>query len=128
MRQIYTSPRLENVERVIALMKEHGIETSLVNRRAWQGGAWKRFSYTERGNRDAWPQVWVTHSNDQTQARQLLRDAGLEMSSRFADELADARGASDVGRHRAASNRARMLLLGLIGAVAVLIGMAYFLR
>src|SRR5450830_1507895 len=99
MRQIYTSPRMENIDRVVALMAEHGIETTIGNRQTYQRADWKRFSYTERGDRDSWPQVSVVRSEDQTRARQVLRDAGVEPATRFADELAAARRVGDVGSH-----------------------------
>ncbi len=121
MRQIYTSPRYENVERVVTLLNEANIQTTIRNRRDWQGGHWKRFSYTERGESESWAQVWVTDSNDQTRAREILRDAGLEPATRFADELAAARSPSDPGRHKSNSMRIRMVLLGLIGGVLLLI-------
>lgn len=73
MRQIYTSPRMENIERVVALMAEKGIQTSIANRRSYQGADWKRFSYSARGDRDSWPQVWVVRSEDQTPARRRVR-------------------------------------------------------
>jgi hypothetical protein len=128
MRHIYTSPRRENVERVIALLNENNIETTMRNSSDWQGGKWKRFSYTYRSDSGSWPQVWVTNSNDQSRARELLREAGLEPATRFADELAAARSPVDPGRHKANSMRFRMILLGLIGGVVVLIGSTYFFR
>lgn len=128
MRQIYTSPRNENVERVVALLAEHGIETTIGNRRSYQGGQWKRFSYTDRGRPDAWPQVWVTRSEDQTLARQLLREAGLEPATRFADELAAARTVGDPRQHRAVSSRIRMVLLALCGVTALFTLAYYFIR
>ncbi len=128
MRQIYTSPRLENVERVIALLNENHIATTMRNRSDWQGGRWKRFSYSQRGESESWPQVWVTDSNDQTRARELLREAGLEPATRFADELAAARSPVDPGRHKANSMRFRMVLLALIGGVILLIGSTYLMR
>ena len=128
MRQIYTSPRAENVERVVALLGDAGIATTIRNRRDWQGGQWKRFSYSERGESDSWPQVWVTDSNDLTRSRELLRSAGLEPSTRFADELAAARTLGDPRRHRQQSTRLRMVLLGLIGGVVLLIAWAYVTR
>jgi hypothetical protein len=123
MRQIYTSPRMENIQRVVALMAEHGIQTSVSNRRAYQGADWKRFSYTAKGDRDAWPQVSVVRSEDQTRARQVLRDAGLEPATRFADELAASRGAGDVSDHRRASRRVKLVVLALIVGVAILIAL-----
>lgn len=123
MRQIYTSPRMQNVERVVALMAEHGIQTSVGNRRAYHGADWKRFSYTASGDRDAWPQVSVVRSEDQTLARQVLRDAGLEPATRFADELAASRNAGDPRAHRRASLHVRLVVLALIVGVALLIAM-----
>ena len=128
MRQIYTSPRYENVDRVVALLEENRIATTIRNRRDWQGGQWKRFSYTERGESEGWAQVWVTDSSDQTRARELLREAGLEPAIRFADELAAARSPSDPRRHKANSMRIRMVLLGLIGGVLLLIVINYLTR
>jgi len=123
MRQIYTSPRMENIERVVALMAQHGIQTSITNRRAYQGADWKRFSYTAKGDRDAWPQVSVVRSEDQTLARKVLRDAGLEPATRFADELAAARGVGGPATHRRASMRIKLVVLALIAGVSVLIAL-----
>jgi hypothetical protein len=124
MRQIYTSPRMENVERVVALMAEHGIQTSVQNRRAYQGADWKRFSYTRPGGREDWPQVSVVRSEDQTLARRLLREAGLEPATRFADELAASRGIGDTAAHRRASTRIKLVVLALIVGVALLIAVS----
>ncbi len=123
MRQIYTSPRTENVERVVALMAQNGIQTTIANRRAYQGADWKKFSYTAKGDRDAWPQVSVVRSEDQTRARQILRSAGLEPAIRFADELAAARGAGDTSMHRRTSMRIKLIVLALIVGVAMLIAL-----
>ncbi len=123
MRQIYTSPRMENIERVVALMAQHGIQTSITNRRAYQGADWKRFSYTAKGDRDAWPQVCVVRSEDQTLARKVLRDAGLEPATRFADELAEARSIGSPATHNRASMRVKLVVLALIAGVSVLIAL-----
>jgi len=128
MRQIYTSPRQANIERVVALMAENGIQTTISNRRAYQGSDWKRFSYTARGDRDSWPQVWVVHSEDQTRARQVLRDAGLEPATRFAEELAAARTAGDTTRHRTASIRIKLVVFALIAGVIALIALTELSR
>ncbi|MEO7430949.1 MAG: hypothetical protein ABIR62_02770 [Dokdonella sp.] len=128
MRQIYTSPRLENIQRVVAVMAEQGIQTSVSNRSNYRGADWKRFSYTEKGDRDAWPQVSVVRSEDQTRARQILRDAGLEPATRFADELAASRGVGDVRSHRRASRQVKLVVLALIVGVAMLIAVTQFTR
>lgn len=116
MRQIYTSPRQANIERVVAMLAEHGIETRVQNRSNYQGGDWKRFSYTQRSDSAEWAQVWVVHSNDQIRARELLREAGIEPAVRYADELAQARAESQgvvspEVRRRSIANRIRMAAL-----------------
>ena len=123
MRQIYTSPRMENIDRVVALMAEHGIQTSVGNRRGYQGADWKRFSYTARADRDSWPNVSVVRAQDQTLARKLLREAGIEPATRFADELAAARGVGDPVQHRRASARIKLVVLALICGTCILIGL-----
>lgn len=123
MRQIYTSPRMENIERVVALMARNGIQTSVANRRAYQGADWKRFSYTTKGDRESWPEVQVVRSEDQTAARRILREAGLEPATRFADELAAARSAGDTSAHRRMSTRIKLVVLALIVGVALLIAL-----
>lgn len=123
MRQIYTSPRMANIERVVALLAKHGIQTSIGNRRAYQGSDWKRFSYTAKGDRDAWPQVMVVRADDQPLARKVLREAGLEPATRFADDLAAARGVGDVAHHSRASMRVKLVVLALIAGVSVLIAL-----
>ena len=91
MRQIYTSPRNANIERVVTLMTENGIA-------------------------------------DQTRARQVLRDAGLEPATRFADELAAARSVGDTGRHKRASTRVKLIVFALIAGVIALIALTQISR
>ncbi len=128
MRQIYSSPRQANIERVVQLMAENGIQTTIANRRAYQGSDWKRFSYSAKGDRDSWPQVWVVRSEDQTRARQVLREAGLEPATRFAEELAAARGAGDTTRHKQASTRIKLVVFALITGVIALIVLTQIAR
>ena len=121
MRQIYTSPRVENVDRVVAMLNEAGIATSVTNRRAYAGHDYRRPSYAKPTDRDSWPQVWVVNANDQSRARALLRDAGVEPPTRFADELAESRGnASPEARRNALVWRVRVFLLGIIITLVVL--------
>ena len=65
MRQIYTSPRVENVDRVVAMLNDAGIATSVTNRRAYAGHDYRRPSYAKPPDRETWPQVWVVNANDQ---------------------------------------------------------------
>lgn len=123
MRLIFTSPRHQNIDRVIALLGEHGIQTTVINRRSYQGSDWKRFSYSQRAESDSWPQVWAVNANDQTRARELLREAGLEPATRYADELAASRQPATTGdaRHRAVASRARLTALAIVGGAALLL-------
>lgn len=82
MRQVFTSPRLENVERVAALLQEHGVVTRITNGRTFKGGLRGGFSYRESANKNPPPAVWVVRSEDQPKARELLREAGLLDSGR----------------------------------------------
>ncbi|MBL8298617.1 MAG: hypothetical protein JNN30_09755 [Rhodanobacteraceae bacterium] len=122
MRQIYTSLRQENIDRVVALMSEYGIETSVTNRANYKGSDWKRFSYTNRPDASSWPQVWVVNANDQTRARELLREAGIEPPVRYAEELAASREPlTGQARHRAVASRMRLVTLSLVGIAAMLL-------
>ncbi len=114
---------MANVDRVVALMNENGIEIAMRNRRVWQDDAWKRFSYAKPPDRTSWPQVWIVHSEDQPRARQLLRDAGIEPATRFADELAEYR--KPELRKRSQVQRVRTALLVII---AIVIGLIVYSR
>ena len=121
MRQIYTSPRVENVDRVVAMLNEAGIATSVTNRRAYAGHDYRRPSYAKPPDRDSWPQVWVVNANDQSRARALLREAGVEPPTRFADELAQSRGeATPEAKRNALVWRLRVFLLAVIVTLVIL--------
>ena len=114
---------MENIDRVVALLNEHHIESSVTNRSNWNKPSYERFSYTQkRENRDNWPQVWVTHADDYTKARSLLREIGIEPVIRHAEELAAARNpaAPEVRRQSTAVRARRIVLLALAGASIVL--------
>lgn len=123
MRQIYTSPRQQNVERVVALMAEHGIATSVTNRRAYARPSYSRFSYSRTNDSEEWPKVWITHAADQTRARQLLREIGIEPATRYVDALAAERNPAlpDPQRHRRAASRVRMAVIGAVAAAFLLL-------
>lgn len=121
MRQIYTSPRPENIDTVVALMGEHGIEATVANRSNYNRPTWKRFSYSEqRVDRGSWAQVWITRPDDYTQARALLREIGIEPVIRYGEELAAVRNPTPAVRraHTVARIR-RLILLVIMGVVAV---------
>ena len=82
MRRIFTSPRLENVERVAALLKAEGIEARITHGRSYKGGARSHFTYRDNARTEPEPAVWIVKPDDQPKARALMRDAGLLDSGR----------------------------------------------
>lgn len=126
MRQIYTSPRQENVDRVIALMAEHGIEASVANRSNYNRSSWQRFSYSQRqDNRDSWAQVWITHADDYTRARALLREIGIEPVIRHGEELAAVRDPTPAMRRQYTVARVRRIMLLLVLAAFAVVMLRY---
>ena len=122
MRQIYTSPRNENIDRVVALLGEAGIQTSVTNRSNYAGHDFKGPSYTAKVDSSSWAQVWIVHSEDQTRARAMLREIGVEPPTRFAAELAEAqvKQKSVAQRRFTLAWNVRTLLLVAIGVVVLL--------
>ena len=115
MRQIYTSPRQENIDTVVALMAEHGIEASVANRSNYNRRSWQRFSYSQqREDRSGWAQVWITHADDYSQARKLLLELGIEPVIRHGEELAAARNPSPLDRRTRVATRIRRILLLMV--------------
>lgn len=82
MRQVFTSPRLANVEAVSTLLEEAGIATKITNGRSYRGKFDRGISYRDSGSTDHQAAVWVVHSEDQPRAREMLRAAGLLDSTR----------------------------------------------
>jgi ABC-type transport system substrate-binding protein len=125
MRQVFTSPRLENVEGAARLLNEHGIETYISNARSYKGNRRSNYSYTElaRGEAGAQAALWIVLPNDITRARQLLREAGLIETTRPATFLpAPVVAAKEAPRASPWPMRIRLLLLAgiAIGAMLVL--------
>lgn len=86
MRQIFSSPRLENVEGVVKLLEDAGIQVRLTHGRSFEGQRRRNFSYSD--NDSPQPTVWVVNSADQVRAREILRDAGLLDTTRPGDSYA----------------------------------------
>lgn len=122
MRQLYTSPRQENIDRVASLLTEMGIECTIENRSNYRRPTYQRFSYTQRHeNRDNWAQVWVTRADDYTRARAVLKDMGIDPVIRHGEELALARNATpEMKRQTVAVRIRRIVLLAVAGAFLVL--------
>ena len=116
MRQLFTSPRLENVEAVARLLNEAGIETYVNDARSYKGSRRRSFSYKESPYGDSQPGVWIVKADDVTRARALLIEAGLIESTRPDSYLPKAPPST------ASSNeplrRAHRLRLGLLMVLA----------
>jgi hypothetical protein len=126
MRQLYTSPRQENIDRVVALMAEHGIESKVTNRSNWNRPTYQRFSYTQRSaNRDSWPQVWILRADDYARARELLRQLGIEPLVRHSEELAADRNPTPYDRRARTVARVRRITLLAIAGVFVVLALRY---
>ncbi|MDQ3056280.1 MAG: hypothetical protein M3Q96_00775 [Pseudomonadota bacterium] len=127
MRQMFTSPRLENVERVAQLLNEAGIETKISNGRSYKGSHRGGFSYREDERTAPQPAVWVLISEDQPRARQILRDAGLLETTRApADSyLAPTFRAPEIKTPESAQKRALQLKLGFLIAIVMIIGLVF---
>jgi hypothetical protein len=122
MRQVFTSPRLENVEAVERLLNEAGIVTRVTQGRSYKGSMRRNFSYRDGANPDPDPAVWVLRAEDLVHARELLRQGGLLESTR-PDSYLPLPPNAQPGRRRdghAIAMRIRLVLLGLIGLILVL--------
>ncbi|HEY2624075.1 MAG TPA: hypothetical protein VGI53_11545 [Dyella sp.] len=122
MRQLYTSPRQENIDRVAALLAEKGIECTITNRSNWKKPSYQRFSYSQRQEeRDSWPQVWVNRADDYTEARTVLKELGIDPVIRHGEELALARNPTPEAQQKSVATRIRrIVMLAVAGAFVVL--------
>lgn len=125
MRQVFSSQRLENVERVAELLREAGIEVRITNGRSYKGSMRSRNSYADQSA--AKPAVWVVQSNDQLRAREILREHGLLDSTRPAEGFVPLSFREDAGTDAAPVDASRkrtfrfkMFLLLAMAVVIVL--------
>lgn len=131
MRQIFSSMRVENVERVAQMLRDEGIEVRITNGRSYKSGRNRTFSYRDAVNTRTQPALWVVRSDDQQRARQLMRDLGLPtgpttrpmtdsyLSSANAPSLAPERPARPPTHQRIM--RYRRILLVVIAILAALV-------
>ena len=128
MRQVFTSPRLENVERVAQLLEEAGIETRITHGRSYKGNRRGTFSYRDHARTAPTPAVWIVKSEDQVRGREILREAGLLDSTRtpgdsFLPQSMHRR--AEERRRDAGERRALRLKLGLLAVIAIVIALAF---
>jgi len=117
MRQVFTSVRLENVERVEKMLQDVGIATKITQGRSWKGVSRREFSYSAK-NHDAsqQPALWVLKPEDFKQAREILHDAGLLEATRDASYLPEHLNFRDPAALGTAArmSRIRMALLFIV--------------
>lgn len=79
MRLMFSSARLENVERVDALFQQAGIVTKVIGGRSYKGHSRRGFSYNDNSlaQSESPPQLWVLHADDYRRAREILLQEGL---------------------------------------------------
>lgn len=130
MRQVFSSPRLENVERVAELLRAEAIEVRIVNGRSYKGSRRSNFSYRE-GASGPRPSVWVVRAEDQTRARALLREAGLLQnlpSTRSYLGQGEVVFATERPAPRQGMSRASKVRYTLLGGAALVTALAWLSR
>lgn len=125
MRQVFSSPRIENVEAVARMLGDAGIEVRVTNGRSYRGAIRGNFSYRDQGGGGPRPAVWVIRSDQQPEARRLLREAGLLQSPSRADSFLASAATPSAGDAAPApptrgGNRVRYGLLLGVAVVAAL--------
>ena len=123
MRQIFSSPRLENVEGVAKLLTEAGIENKVSEARGYRAVSRREFSYvpSRQETQGTPPSVWVVKADDYKRARELLMEAGLLDESRtgssYVPETLQFKEAPKLPQ-RQRIGRMRIALLFAVGAMA----------
>jgi hypothetical protein len=131
MRQMYSSPRLSNVEGVARLLDDNAIENKITQGRTYKGVSRREFSFREtEKSKDEQPAVWVLKPEDYKRARELLiesglveantRDSYLPESLQFRDDTAKPDPSERIFR-------IKLVLLAVIGAMAGLMAVRMFL-
>ena len=77
MRVVYTTPRLENAERVAHLLEDEGVQVRLLYGPRFKRNSWRGADYRQAQNPGNWPRVMVLNNGDMPRARTVLRTAGL---------------------------------------------------
>jgi hypothetical protein len=127
MRQVFSSPRLENVEGVARLLREAGIEVRVSNGRSYKSGWSGRRSYREGAGGGPQASVWVINSAEQPQARALLREAGLLLDTTMPGDsyLPDRALVRSVRPGFGSGSRATRIKIGLLVAIALVVALSF---
>lgn len=91
MQVIYTTPRLENAERVSTLLDEANVANRvLYGPHHKKRPAWRATNYRQATDPGNWPRVMVINNGDLPQARAVLREAGLLAPAAYERSTEDA--------------------------------------
>lgn len=124
MRQMFTSARLENVERVDALFQQAGIATKVIGGRSYKGHSRRGFSYNDSStvSSESPPQLWVLHADDYRRAREILLAEGLLEVSAEGTAVPSFRSATpkpeDKKSNRLVKTRMALMVI-VIGLIAI---------
>ena len=77
MRIIYSTPRLENAEKIARMLEDDGVGVRLLYGPHFRRNTWKGANYRQAGDPGNWPRVMVLNNGDLPRARDLLRKAGV---------------------------------------------------
>ncbi len=131
MRQVFTSPRLENVEGVAQLLRDAGVGIKVTDARSYRKVSRREFSYVEQ-KRDgsSQPSVWVVNSDDYKRARDLLHGAGLLETAAAPSYVPEALQpkAAEALTSQQKLFRVKLLLLVVLGALVMLSLLRMFLQ
>ena len=127
MRQVFTSPRLPNVEGVAKMLEDAGIEVRITGGRSYKSAWTGRRTYRDPEDGGSHPAVWVLKSEDQPRARQMLRDAGmLGTTNQTSDSYLAPSVHDDLGaRAPAPERRAWRLKIWVLVAIAAVLALAF---
>jgi hypothetical protein len=123
MRQIFTSPRLENVEGVAKLLTEAGIEIKVSEGRSYKQVSRREFSYAERkSDTSNQPAIWVIKSEDYKPAREMLHGMGLVDTAPLPSYVPEAMQFKQASKPDSQKRlmRIKMTLLFVVGAMVAL--------
>jgi hypothetical protein len=127
MRQVFTSPRLPNVEGVAKMLQDAGIEVRITGGRSYKSAWTGRRTYRDPEDGGSHPAVWVLKSEDQPRARQMLREAGmLGTTNQTSDSYLAPSVHDDLGaRAPAPERRAWRLKIWVLVAIAAVLALAF---
>lgn len=129
MRQVFSSPRLANVEGIAKMLADEGIEVRITHGRSYKSAWSGRRTYKDDEAGGPLPAVWVVKSEDQPRARQILREAGLLDSTRGGSDSflpeSTVTGTYELRAAATPTKRAFRYKIGLLIAIVVAVALAW---